>query len=452
MFCDVDRIKDLDWCGYLLRSLVAAHGYWTQDRTRKFTGPLLFLILLYADRVVVGGRDVPRSIPTLNGWTTGLLKARETRDITAQGFGQGLLDDPPHPTDFHAPSVEAPLSGQPVRLSTEPGTLQPGLTVGTPQRFTQLFESKTGDLVLVATQVADMVRQNPYQAYGDHNFKRLAKASNLLQRVAQNELNATHCSGAQKAQTPGHTKMDQEEVFWQNSDNIKALERAEMAALRANTISDMPSFSMGFTQDDPAQGNDDHPPISDMPSFSLGFTQDYPTQGNDDHRPIHQGPVTPAPHDANRGMQSEDLLLKNQESPAPPVLTIAADRKGKQPLNQEARPFRLLSSLVRGYPTVPIPPIYMVGTVVDTTGTRDERIELFKARLDVDLRASHHVRTATLDMDGHYYVMSVNFNQYKFDIIDCNSKQMPNDKKYRDAPVDLLDMLSEYVESKRQWA
>nr|GME20390.1 uncharacterized protein LOC109150699 isoform X3 [Ipomoea batatas] len=345
-------------------------------------------------------------------------------------------------------------------------------------------------------------------------------------------MNATHCSGAQKPQTPGHTKMDQEEVFWQNSDNIKALERAEMAALRANTISDMPSFSMGFTQDDPAQGKDDHPPISDMPSFSLGFTQDDPTQGNDDHRPIHQGPVTPAPHGANRGMQSEDLLLKNQESPAPPVLTIAADHKGKQPLNQETRPFHLLFSLVRGYPTVPIPPIYMVwmsvlncpntncdevlfrhneqtatwsnfmtlkegvnvstavvdawstilnareksrgwgtpsrlfasttttvGTVVDTTGTRDERIKLFKARLDVDLRASHHVRTTTLDMylfpiiqDGHYYVMSVNFNQYKFDIIDCNSKQMPNDKKYRDAPVDLLDMLSEYVESKRQWA
>ncbi|XP_031119232.1 uncharacterized protein LOC116022603 [Ipomoea triloba] len=165
MFRDVDRITDLDWCGYLLRSLVVAHGHWTQDRTRKFMGPLLFLILLYADRVVVGGRDVPRSIPTLNGWTTELLKAREAREITAQGFGQGMLDDPPHPTDFHAPSVEASLTGQPIRLNTEPGTLQPGPTLGTPQGFAQLFESKTGDLVLVATQVADMVRQNPNQAY-----------------------------------------------------------------------------------------------------------------------------------------------------------------------------------------------------------------------------------------------------------------------------------------------
>nr|GMC93902.1 uncharacterized protein LOC109155623 isoform X3 [Ipomoea batatas] len=395
MFRDVDRITDLDWCGYLLRSLVVAHGHWTQDRTRKFMGPLLFLILLYADRIVVGGRDVPRSIPTLNGWTTELLKALEAREITAQGFGQGLLDDPPHPTDFHAPSVEASLTGQPIRLNTEPGTLQPGPTLGTAQGFAQLFESKTGDLVLVATQVADM-----------------------------------------EPQTPGHTKMDQEEAFWQNSENIKALERAEMAALRATTISDMPSFSLGFT---------------------LGFTQDDPTQGNDNHPPNHQGPVTPALHGANRGMQLEDLLPKNQESPQPPVLAVAANRKGKDEVlfrhNAQTATWsdfmtlkegvNVTTAVVDAWSTVLnareksrgwgtpsrlfASTTTTVGTVVDTIGTRDERIELFKARLDADLRASDHVGTATLDL-------------------------VPNDKKYHDAPVDLLDMLSEYVESKRQWA
>lgn len=43
MFRDVNKIKDLDWCGYLLRSLVAAHGFWKQDKTSKVTGPLTFL-------------------------------------------------------------------------------------------------------------------------------------------------------------------------------------------------------------------------------------------------------------------------------------------------------------------------------------------------------------------------------------------------------------------------
>nr|GMC94751.1 uncharacterized protein LOC109149952 [Ipomoea batatas] len=57
--------------------------------------------------------------------------------------------------------------------------------------------------------------------------------------------------------------------------------------------------------------------------------------------------------------------------------------------------------------------ILQVGTVVPTIGTRDERIELFKARLLADFQASQHVGSATLD---------------------------------------LLDMLSEYLESKHQLA
>lgn len=43
MFHDFDRIKDLDWCTYLLRSLVDTRGSWSQDAPRKYTGPLLFL-------------------------------------------------------------------------------------------------------------------------------------------------------------------------------------------------------------------------------------------------------------------------------------------------------------------------------------------------------------------------------------------------------------------------
>lgn len=85
MFRDVNRITDLGWCEYLLRSLVTAHGPWTQDRSRKFTGPLLFLTLLYVDRLVVGGRDVPRSVPTLNGWTSELLKARRHARLLHKG-------------------------------------------------------------------------------------------------------------------------------------------------------------------------------------------------------------------------------------------------------------------------------------------------------------------------------------------------------------------------------
>nr|GLL37491.1 uncharacterized protein LOC109150699 isoform X6 [Ipomoea trifida] len=204
---------------------------------------------------------------------------------------------------------------------------------------------------------------------------------------------------------------------------------------------------------------------------------------------------------------------------------VIADRKGKRPMNQDARPFLIHVSPVRGYPSIPIPPIYILwmwlfncpntnrdeilfhrhartaswadfltmkegahistavvdawsvvlnarekakgwgtptrlfastttiaGTVVGTVETRDERIKLFQRRLDADLQTSNHVGTTTLDMGGHFYVMSINCKQYKFDILDCSSKKMTNEERYHDAPVDLLDMLSEYVENKHQVA
>nr|GMD12659.1 uncharacterized protein LOC109150699 isoform X5 [Ipomoea batatas] len=99
MFREVNKIKDLDWCGYLLRSLVATRRCWVQDKSRKFMGPLLFLTLLYMDRLTVGLRDVPRSIPVFVGWTTQCVKAREAREVLAQGFGSGHLDPPLRATD-----------------------------------------------------------------------------------------------------------------------------------------------------------------------------------------------------------------------------------------------------------------------------------------------------------------------------------------------------------------
>nr|GMD91781.1 uncharacterized protein LOC109160869 [Ipomoea batatas] len=112
MFCNVNKIKDLDWCGYLLRSLVAACKFWVEDKSRKFTGSLLFLTLLYVDRLVVGARDIPRSIPVLDGWTTELLKTREAREVAAQGFGHGMVDAPPQETNTPARFVTA-LGGAP---------------------------------------------------------------------------------------------------------------------------------------------------------------------------------------------------------------------------------------------------------------------------------------------------------------------------------------------------
>nr|GMC68132.1 uncharacterized protein LOC109190399 [Ipomoea batatas] len=42
-FEDVEKIKDLNWCRFLLECLVDTHGKWIHKQNQPFTGPLLFL-------------------------------------------------------------------------------------------------------------------------------------------------------------------------------------------------------------------------------------------------------------------------------------------------------------------------------------------------------------------------------------------------------------------------
>nr|GMD86536.1 uncharacterized protein LOC109155364 [Ipomoea batatas] len=101
IFGDTDKITELDWCVYLLKCLVSSHEDWTMFRRLKYTGPILFLMLLYANRVVVGRQDNTRVRPVLKGWTSKLLKQREAREISAGGFGLGHLDTSLHLSNIH---------------------------------------------------------------------------------------------------------------------------------------------------------------------------------------------------------------------------------------------------------------------------------------------------------------------------------------------------------------
>nr|GLL29477.1 uncharacterized protein LOC109155364 [Ipomoea trifida] len=107
MLDDVMQIENLDWCGYLLQSLVHTHADWLQHKVQKYTGPIVFLTILYMDRVVFGSRGVPRFYPALRGWTTKLLNHRQLQEIKGGGFGMGDIDVPLRPG---APTVLDGLS------------------------------------------------------------------------------------------------------------------------------------------------------------------------------------------------------------------------------------------------------------------------------------------------------------------------------------------------------
>ncbi|XP_019184780.1 PREDICTED: uncharacterized protein LOC109179738 isoform X2 [Ipomoea nil] len=104
---DVTQISNLNWCKYLLINLVETHEKWMTKKHKRFSGPLLFLTVLYMDRVKFVGNAVPRQRPAIKGWTCRHMRDREFKEIRLGGFGHGELlpadlegeervdDDPP---------------------------------------------------------------------------------------------------------------------------------------------------------------------------------------------------------------------------------------------------------------------------------------------------------------------------------------------------------------------
>ncbi|XP_019164692.1 PREDICTED: uncharacterized protein LOC109160887 [Ipomoea nil] len=206
MLSNVDRIKDLDWCGYLIQSLVSTHRSWTEDSSRKFIGPLLFLSLLYLDRVAVGMREVPRTVPLVAVWTTDFIKAREWSELTSGGFGQGQLD--------------APLraSGNNMGFATE-------------------FAVAAGELRSWVARVVGLISQHPSTAREDCTFQIVVESNKLLDGVVNTSVNATVLASSPPAPSGGRN----EETMWNDEEFIRELDQAVLVATGTGGMSDLPT-------------------------------------------------------------------------------------------------------------------------------------------------------------------------------------------------------------------
>nr|GLL46222.1 uncharacterized protein LOC109150699 isoform X5 [Ipomoea trifida] len=139
--------------------------------------------LLYVDRLVVGARDVPRSILVLDGWTMKLLKTREAREVSTQDFRHDMMDAPPHETHMPARFVSTLVEALHPQHAHGPSTVHP--THGRPSHmgFARDFDNATTELLSTVTKVVDMVHQQREQAHKDPNFMRLAETANPINGI-----------------------------------------------------------------------------------------------------------------------------------------------------------------------------------------------------------------------------------------------------------------------------
>ncbi|KAL1562479.1 hypothetical protein AAHA92_05054 [Salvia divinorum] len=116
---DLPNVKNLNWCEYLLTNLIRTHKLWEKHKSKVFSGPIVFLVAFYVDRVVHCRRRVPRAIPRIKGWTSTILSMREGNEMKEMDFGFGHVSGQHDTNELESAEknkrvddVELPLDGE----------------------------------------------------------------------------------------------------------------------------------------------------------------------------------------------------------------------------------------------------------------------------------------------------------------------------------------------------
>ncbi|CAH9104033.1 unnamed protein product [Cuscuta europaea] len=222
---NVVRIREMNWCEYVMTTLIEKKHVWEKNDTKSFTGPLLFLMLLYVDRVVVYRRKIDRSIPAWRGWTSTLLRARETEEMQVGGIGLGYIDGPyeqPKILEESGNKGEEQFAEKENEINKSEREQPKG--EGKSEDFMEEFALKTNLLATTSIEIINMVQQAPEAVMGNESFKKMQEAARSILGLT-GELSPekmTSDAGSQR-------EMPWDDAFWSNENNILALIKAENA-------------------------------------------------------------------------------------------------------------------------------------------------------------------------------------------------------------------------------
>ncbi|CAH9100071.1 unnamed protein product, partial [Cuscuta europaea] len=167
---DVDKIKDFDWCDHVLNCLIDSKVSWEKKKNKAFTGPLLFLMLFYVDRVVMYRRKVDRSLPIMKLWNGKLLRERELMEIESGGFGMGRCEGP-------FISEQCMQKDKPHGEGGSADRVEVQYTDGdNPEEFVKRFAQKTNLLAATVIDVLNMCEQAPTNLIEIEKFMKMQEA------------------------------------------------------------------------------------------------------------------------------------------------------------------------------------------------------------------------------------------------------------------------------------
>nr|GMC54007.1 uncharacterized protein LOC109171666 [Ipomoea batatas] len=251
-FEEVEKIGELNWCKFLLDSLVETRAAWLKNPRQRYIGPILFLTVFYVDRVSFGARSVARSVPAISGWTRKLLCGREFAEIRGGGFGLGTVE--PRLCDV---VVDGALGGG------NGGAGDGGEDAHSDGPNDADLSKPLIDRVIEKAKAAAMSIRELLQVLREASSPGLdVQADNLVQVLAASRLllrfGPLTTGHSMPTQDPSQSLFTaSQDAFWAEPVNLRALEEIERAVEERNAFQDMPSFSLGMTQELATQQWDD---------------------------------------------------------------------------------------------------------------------------------------------------------------------------------------------------
>nr|GMD54674.1 uncharacterized protein LOC109189836 [Ipomoea batatas] len=229
----VENIKDLNWCRFVLDSLVETRALWVQDQKQRYIGPLLFLTVARL------GGPVPRAVPAFRGWTSKLLRAREFIEIRSGGFGLGAVQ----PRFCDLPNV-GQAGGAPMEED---------------DRDQSLIERVTQKAKAAASSIRELMKVLHEAAGGTSEPQpdSLVRVVGAAQRLVGLRPSGGIHGMTTERQADTTTFTQSEDAFWADPENLRAVEEIERTILERNAIQELPSFSLGISQVSPTRGWDD---------------------------------------------------------------------------------------------------------------------------------------------------------------------------------------------------
>nr|GME03144.1 uncharacterized protein LOC109189836 [Ipomoea batatas] len=228
--------------GILFRRHFCMLAAWKSGRHKCFVGPAEFVALFYVDRVMHLGRPIPRLVPSFRGWTKELLLERELSEIQTGGFGMGVIE----PTIVDGGHVDG---GGDTPTGADDGCGDCSSPTRAceygPKTFADFVAEKTTALARSILELSELFKHAREVDLDGEVCRQMRDAIQLLVGVTQ-QASCPDFGGGQPTQ---QTFTQRDDLFWSNADNLRVVDDIERAILERNQFKDIPSFSLGLTQD-----------------------------------------------------------------------------------------------------------------------------------------------------------------------------------------------------------